>query len=53
VDYYANTAFRMAQIAAPRSDFLLNRCHVDPGSNVHVCNLTYFNWVKTSDAVRG
>jgi hypothetical protein len=23
---------------------------VDPGSNVHICNLTYFNWVKTADA---
>jgi hypothetical protein len=49
-DYYADTAFRMTQIAAPRSDSLLNRWIVDPGSSVHICNLTYFNWVKTTDA---
>jgi hypothetical protein len=40
-DYYANTAFHMAQITAPSGD---------TGSNVHICNSTYFNWVKTADA---
>lgn len=49
-DYYANTAFYMAQITAPKGDTLLNRWIVDPGSNVHICNTTYFNWRKTSDA---
>jgi hypothetical protein len=49
-DYYANTAFHMAQIATPKGDTLLDRWIVDPGSNVHICNSTYFNWRKTSDA---
>jgi hypothetical protein len=49
-DYYANTAFRMAQIAAPRGNSLLDRWIVDLGSNVHICNSTYFNWVKTAEA---
>jgi hypothetical protein len=49
-DYYANTAFHMAQITAPSGDTLLDRWIVDPGSNVHICNSTYFNWVKTADA---
>jgi hypothetical protein len=42
-DYYANTAFPMSQITAPRGDSLLDRWIVDPGSNIHICNLTYFN----------
>ncbi|KAK1912655.1 hypothetical protein P3342_004591 [Pyrenophora teres f. teres] len=49
-DYYANTAFYMAQVTAPKGDSLLDRWIVDPGSNVHICNSTYFNWVKTADA---
>ena len=49
-EYYANGAFRMAQTTAPKGDALLDRWIVDPGSNVHVCNSNYFNWVKTSDA---
>jgi hypothetical protein len=49
-DYYVNTAFCMAQTAAPRGNSLLNRWVVDSGSNMHICNLTYFNWVKTTDA---
>lgn len=49
-EYYANTAFHMAQITAPAGDTLLDRWIVDPGSNVHICNLTYFNWVKTLEA---
>jgi hypothetical protein len=49
-DYYANTAFHMAQIAAPRGNSLLDRWIVDPGSNVHICNSTYFNWIKTAEA---
>jgi hypothetical protein len=49
-DYYANTAFHMAQITTPKGDTLLDRWIVDPGSNVHICNSTYFNWHKTSDA---
>jgi hypothetical protein len=24
---------------------------VDPGFNIHICNLTYFNWVRTADAI--
>jgi hypothetical protein len=40
----------MAQITTPKGDTLLDRWIVDPGSNVHVCNTTYFNWRKTSDA---
>jgi hypothetical protein len=40
----------MAQIAAPRGDSLLDRWIVDPGSNVHICNSMYFNWVKRTDA---
>jgi hypothetical protein len=35
---------------APRGDSLLNRWIVDPGSNIHICNSTYFSWVKTADA---
>jgi hypothetical protein len=49
-DYYVNTAFHMAQITTPKGDTLLDRWIVDPGSNVHICNSTYFNWNKTSDA---
>jgi hypothetical protein len=49
-DCYANTAFHMAQITTPKGDTLLDRWIVDPGSNVHICNSTYFNWSKTSDA---
>jgi hypothetical protein len=49
-DYHANTAFHMAQITAPKGDTLLDRWTFDPGSNVHICNSTYFNWIKTSDA---
>jgi hypothetical protein len=49
-DYYANTAFHMAQITTPKGDTLLDRWIVDSGSNVHICNSTYFNWHKTSDA---
>ncbi|KAF2820915.1 hypothetical protein CC86DRAFT_427964 [Ophiobolus disseminans] len=49
-DYYANTAFHMAQIATPTGSTLLDRWIVDPGSNVHICNSTHFNWVKTADA---
>jgi hypothetical protein len=53
-DYYANTALCMSQVAAlapaPRGDSLLNRWIVDPGSNIHICNSTYFSWVKTADA---
>jgi hypothetical protein len=41
-DYYANTAFHMAQITAPAGDTLLDRWIVDPSSNVHICNSTYF-----------
>ncbi|KAF1946550.1 hypothetical protein EJ02DRAFT_430502 [Clathrospora elynae] len=48
--YYANTAFHMAQITTPKGDTLIDRWIVDPGSNVHICNSTYFNWRKTSDA---
>jgi hypothetical protein len=40
----------MAQIATPTGNTLLDRWIVDPGSNVHICNSTYFNWVKTADA---
>jgi hypothetical protein len=40
----------MAQITTPKGDTLLDRWIVDPGSNVHICNSTYFNWSKTSDA---
>jgi hypothetical protein len=42
-DYYVNTAFCMSQITAPRGDSLLDRWIVDSGSNVHICNSTYFN----------
>jgi hypothetical protein len=51
-DYYANTVFRMSQSAAPapRGDSLLNRWIIDTGSNMHICNSTYFDWVKTTDA---
>jgi hypothetical protein len=49
-DYYASTAFYMAQVTAPKSDTLLDRWIVDSGSDVHICNSTYFNWVKTSNA---
>ncbi|KAI1667253.1 hypothetical protein L13192_07962 [Pyrenophora tritici-repentis] len=40
----------MAHIATPKGDNLIDRWIVDPGSNVHICNSTYFNWRKTSDA---
>jgi hypothetical protein len=40
----------MSQIAAPSGDSLLDRWIVDPGSNVHICNSTYFNWVKRTNA---
>jgi hypothetical protein len=40
----------MAQITTPKGDNLIDRWIVDPGSNVHICNSTYFNWHKTSDA---
>ncbi|KAI1668846.1 hypothetical protein L13192_06305 [Pyrenophora tritici-repentis] len=40
----------MAHIATPKGDNLINRWIVDPSSNVHICNSTYFNWRKTSDA---
>ena len=49
-EYYVNSIFHMVQITAPKGDGLLDRWIVDPGSNVHICNSTYFNWVKTSDA---
>jgi hypothetical protein len=45
-----NCARLTAQVTASKSDTLLDRWIVDPGSNVHICNSTYFNWVKTSDA---
>jgi hypothetical protein len=40
----------MAQITTLKGDTLLDRWIVDPSSNVHICNLIYFNWRKTSDA---
>jgi hypothetical protein len=40
----------MAQIATLKGNTLLDRWIVDPGSNVYICNTTYFNWRKTSDA---
>ncbi|KAG9388377.1 hypothetical protein A1F94_001269 [Pyrenophora tritici-repentis] len=49
-DYYANNAFHLAQITTPKGDTLLDRWIVDPGSNVHICNSTYFNWRTTSNA---
>jgi hypothetical protein len=46
----------MSQVAAlapaPRGDSLLNRWIVNPESNVHICNSTYFSWVKTADACK-
>jgi hypothetical protein len=35
-DYYANTAFYIAQIATPKGDTLIDRWIVDPGLNVHI-----------------
>jgi hypothetical protein len=48
-------AVRAEPVRGPETDYardctLLDRWIVDPGSNVHICNTTYFNWRKTSDA---
>ena len=29
---------------------IINRWILDPGSNIHVCNLTYFRWTETRKA---